>query len=462
MIYYRQKEIEKIKRIIDNDGFATILLYGQQGVGKTTVLKAILENTSATYLYFDCKKVSSFINLELLERLINDTFKTNNHFNVLKEALEFLLEKSINQKTIVIFDEFTNLFDDELLFDATLAETLDKYREKSEMKMIFASSSKVALIERLINFSGKPFSHLSYTLHLKPLDYLQASNFYPNYSASDKVKMYSVFGGLPSVNNLIDPTKSADQNIIDLIIKPGSEIEKKIIRMIQSETSRAGSLNDLLYIISKGYTKYKDINNIISNNNGTRPDYLVNRLIDLNIINKTSPINDLNNAKRMNYEINDNLINFYYRYIFSNPFGLTRNQPKKYFEKYVKEDLETKYIPYIFDSIIKEFLYQANLRNTNDYLNLYIGPFLASNKKTKQIIEFNVATYNKNGYTIYLTKYSKDALTNAEIQEKIAKLNELKVKNYRLGLISSSGLSDDIDQSKFIIYSIDNLYELTK
>ena len=462
MIYYRQKEINKIKRITEEPGFATVLLYGQQGVGKTTVIKAILNETDATFIYFDCKKVSSFINLELLERLINVTFKKENHFTSLNEAIEYLLEQSIDQKVIAIFDEFTNLFDDELLFDEKLATSFDKYRARSQMKMIFASSSKVALIERLINFSGKPFSHLNYTLHLKPLDYLQASNFYPNYSASDKVKMYSVFGGLPSVNNLIDPNVSADQNIINLIIKPGSEIERKVIRMIQSETSRAGSLNDLLYIIANGYTKYKDINAIISTNNGTRPDYLVNRLIDLNIINKTSPINDLNNAKRMNYEINDNLINFYYRYIFSNPFGLTRTQPEKYFNKYVKQDLETKYIPYIFDSIIKEYLYQANLQNTNDYLNLYIGPFVASNTKTKEVKEFNVATYNKNGYTIYLTKYSKDALTNQEIQEIIAKLNELKIKNYRLGLITSSGISDDVDQSKYLIHSIDDLYAINK
>ncbi len=71
--------------------------------------------------------------------------------------------------------------------------------------------------------------------------------------------MYSVFGGMPYFNSLIEPSKGANENIVDLIVKDGSILEHEINEMVLSETSKIEVLNDLIYIVGSGTKKYKDV-----------------------------------------------------------------------------------------------------------------------------------------------------------------------------------------------------------
>jgi hypothetical protein len=43
------------------------------------------------------------------------------------------------------------------------------------------------------------------------------------------VRLYSVFGGIPYYNRLIDLKLSANENIIELIASPGARLENEII-----------------------------------------------------------------------------------------------------------------------------------------------------------------------------------------------------------------------------------------
>ena len=49
--------------------------------------------------------------------------------------------------------------------------------------------------------------------------------FYPEFSEEDKVRLFSVFGGIPYYNRLIDAQKSVRENIIELIASSGARLE---------------------------------------------------------------------------------------------------------------------------------------------------------------------------------------------------------------------------------------------
>ena len=46
--------------------------------------------------------------------------------------------------------------------------------------------------------------------------------FILNFTEEDKVRLFSVFGGIPYYNRLIDGQKSVRENIIELIASTGS------------------------------------------------------------------------------------------------------------------------------------------------------------------------------------------------------------------------------------------------
>lgn len=89
-------------------------------------------------------------------------------------------------------------------------------------------------------------------------------------------------------------------------------------------------LNDLIYLIGTGTTKYRDIVTKMNQYENSRPDYLLNKLIEMNIIRKVTPINQKNNVKKMYYIFSDNLVHFYYKYLFNNPYSINRRS-KEFF-----------------------------------------------------------------------------------------------------------------------------------
>ncbi len=71
--------------------------------------------------------------------------------------------------------------------------------------------------------------------------------------------MYSVFGGVPYYNRLIDASKSVKENVIDLIASPGARLENEVSMYLSSEISKITNANEVFEALAKGFSKYKDI-----------------------------------------------------------------------------------------------------------------------------------------------------------------------------------------------------------
>ena len=271
--------------------------------------------------------------------------------------------------------------------------------------------------------------------------------------------MYSVFGGLPYFNSLINPELSADENIVNLIIKKDSILEHEITEMVLSETNKISLLNDLINIIGSGTTKYSDIVSKLNQYSGSRPDYLLNKLIDMNIISKVTPINDKNNSKKMFYRFDDNLIHFYYKYIFNNPYSINRTDATFFYDKFVKEDFERQYIPKKFENISQEFLLRCNFEGKLENIIMEIGTYLYDDSKLKINREFDVVTKDKLGYISYECKYTNKPISMKIIEEEIKQTQDLNIKFYKLGFISKTGFINDVDKDKYVCFELNDFYK---
>ena len=258
--------------------------------------------------------------------------------------------------------------------ESSLAINIDKYKANSKLKIII-SGSYVTLMTKMIEYGSHSYGRFNHIFLIRPFDYYTASLFYPNYSNEDKIKAYSVFGGVPYFNSIIDTNKSVDENIIDLIVKENSILEHEVSEMILSETSKINFLNNLITIIGSGTNKYKDIVDKLKSSNNSRPDYLINKLVEMNIIRKITPINQKNNFKEMFYVFEDNLIHFYYKYIFNNPYSIYRRNKEFFYNNFIKEDFETQYIPRKFEQISKQFLLKLNFTNKLENIIQDIGTY---------------------------------------------------------------------------------------
>ena len=458
MFIGRKEELQEIKSALENDRSEAILIYGRRRVGKSEIIRESLSDCNLPIVYFECKRSSALVNLENLTQVFLRKFSLSNLvFHSFDEFFDYVFRYSLDHKFVLAIDEFSFLLENDFSIESSLAIAIDKYKNDSKMKIII-SGSYVTLMTKMIEFGSHCYGRFQHILLIKPFDYYMSSFFYPNYSNEDKIKMYSVFGGIPYFNSLIDPMKSADQNIIDLIVKEDSILEHEINEMILPETNKIELLNDLISIIGSGTTKYKDIVSRMNQFSNSRPDYLINKLIEMNILKKVTPINQKNNTKRMRFEFDDNLIHFYYRYLFSNPYSINRRNKDFFFKNFIKIDLETYFIPHKFENIAKEFLLKMNFALKMNPILLDIGTYSFDNARKKINREFDVVTLDKEGYISYECKYTNEVVTKKVIQEEEEQAKELDITFYKLGFISKSGFSSQIDKTKYNCFTLDDFY----
>ena len=126
-------------------------------------------------------------------------------------------------------------------------EFILKYRDRSKMKLVMSDCS-----------------FTDYLIHLDELDFETASQFYPEYSLSDRLKIYSVFDGNPFFNSMIDINKTADENIIELAVKKGSYPEYEVNLILLHETRNISMMNSILSFLASGSKSHSEIENYFS------------------------------------------------------------------------------------------------------------------------------------------------------------------------------------------------------
>ena len=64
-------------------------------------------------------------------------------------------------------------------------------------------------MKALLEKQNPLYGRIDLTIRLEPMDYYDSALFYSGFSAEDKVRLFSVFGGIPYYNRLIDNKKCA-------------------------------------------------------------------------------------------------------------------------------------------------------------------------------------------------------------------------------------------------------------
>ncbi len=146
------------------------------------------------------------------------------------------------------------------------------------------------------------------------MDYYESAPFYAGFSDEDKVRLYSVFGGVPYYNRLIDPEDTVRENIVRLIASPGARLENEVSMYLNSEISKITNTNEVFETLAKGFSRYKDILDQSHVSSGPTLVDVLEKLMRMEVVKREVPINDENNRRKAGYYISDNLSLFYYKY----------------------------------------------------------------------------------------------------------------------------------------------------
>ncbi len=141
-----------------------------------------------------------------------------------------------------------------------------------------------------------------------------------------------------------------------MIASSGAHLENEVSMYLNSEISKITNANEVFEALAKGFSRYKDILDQSNVSSGPALVDILDKLMRMDVVAKEAPINDENNRKKSGYFISDNLSLFYYKYIFRNMSRMNIMDPDIFYDRYIADDFETKYIPKCFERICKQYL----------------------------------------------------------------------------------------------------------
>ena len=458
MFYGREAERKKLNTMFHSDGQKISLIYGRRRIGKSELIKQVLKGTDLKSIYYECKQTTEQNNVDSLSELIGEAFNfPKPAFENIENLLRFLFKSSEQKPLILVLDEYSYLRENVKGLDSILQSVIDSYKDTSKIKLIICGSY-VDTMKALLAKQNPLYGRIDLTINLKPMDYYDSALFYSDFSDEDKVRLFSVFGGIPYYNRLIDAQKSVRENIIDLIASPGARLENEVSMYLNSEISKITKANEVFEALAKGFSRYKDLLNQSNVSSGPALVDILDKLIRMDVVAKEAPINDENNRKKSGYFISDNLSLFYYKYIFRNISRMNLMDSDIFYDKYIAVDFETKYVPKIFESICRQYLIRKNRKGLMDEIFEKIGKYYYDDPIEKKNGEFDIVTLDDNGYIFYESKFRKDPITESMIQNEIRQVQQTGLKCYKYGFFSKTGFLCEPKEDRILI-DLNELYQ---
>lgn len=451
MFYGRENERKKLHRMFLSDGQMISLIYGRRRIGKSELIKQALKETDIKSIYYECKQTTERNNVDSLAELIAEIFDfPKPAFENIEALLQFLFKMSEKEPMILVLDEYPYLRENAKGLDSILQSLIDHYKDTSNMKFIVCGSY-VDTMKALLEKQNPLYGRIDLTLNLKPMDYYESALFYPEFTEEDKVRLFSVFGGIPYYNRLIDGQKSVRENIIELIASPGARLENEVSMYLNSEISKITNANEVFEALAKGFSRYKDILDQSNVSSGPALVDILDKLMRMDVVSKEAPINDENNKKKSGYFISDNLSLFYYKYIFRNMSRMNIMDSDVFYDRYIAEDFETKYVPKSFERICKQYLIRKNRKGLMDEVFEKIGKYYYDDPIEKKNGEFDIVTLDDRGYIFYEAKFRKEPVTENVVRNEIRQVEQTGLECYKYGFFSKLGFACEEEENRILI-----------
>lgn len=312
MFLYREKELDILTKDFSMPNSSFNFVFGRRKVGKTTFINEYSKNKKS--LYFTFLEMTSTILYKELQNMLENFFdKKLPKIDSFESFLNIFVKEKLNEKLVLIFDDFHNLLKIEKDALNILYKSWNKDLNRINLQIIVLSA--YCSSDKDDEYIYKKSTNI---IKLDSLNYSIIKNILPTLDASELMNVYSAFGTNPQYLSLYDIKKDFMLNIKDNFLHYESFIFEEGINILKKDLNDISTYSSILYAISLGNNKIGDIAEFLDLKSTYLTRYL-QKLVDIMIISKKIPINDdIKKSKFGRYEIEDNFIKFWFCYVFPN------------------------------------------------------------------------------------------------------------------------------------------------
>jgi len=350
--YGRELEIKLLKdnELQSRSSAVFMVLTGRRRVGKTSLLLHTLSQDECVYLFVSndseavlCRKFQQAIT----DQLGINVYGTLTHF---RDLFEILMRESQQRHFTIVLDEFQTLYRINPSIFSEMQDIWDRYHRSSRINLI-ASGSIQSLMRRIFEdknepLYGRPTS--KFTLQPFPtaiIKQILADNN-PAYTSEDLLCLYMITGGVAKyVELLMDARCTTREKMLNYVCRPDSYFLTEGRDLLNQEFSDDSTTYfSILQLIANGLTRRNEIDGAMQKDMGT---YLQNLEKNFRIVKRLKPILARPNSKITAYEIADQFLRFWFRFICpyqslieQQQLGLLRSNIAQHYEQFSGRSLE--------------------------------------------------------------------------------------------------------------------------
>jgi len=334
MFIGREAELKFLEHYYTGEGSQILVVYGQKGVGKTTLLKHFAEGKkSAYYLARACAAREQRYQwaLELIEK-----GASIRKYPEYRELFDCTFSEECAEKQLLIVDEFHHMLKTDDGFMKELVHFL-KEKSASPMMVLLCTSASGWVENSMIQKIGGLASSLSGLLKVREMKFANMRRIFPAYSLKDSIEVYAALGGIPGLWNSFSDRLSAQDNIIHNILNRESRLYEEMSMYMAEELREPAVYNTLLAAMARGCNKLNDIYIHTGFSRAKISVYLKN-LMELDLVEKVFPFESdgYANAQKGIYRIANPYVRFYFRFLFPHQSMLQELEAQEFYDKAVR------------------------------------------------------------------------------------------------------------------------------
>lgn len=342
MFVGRKSELAKLNKSYEKDGIPITVLYGREGIGKTSLAKEFTKDRECVY----------YLGRELSRKEQNMYF-----MSALKHVDARAAEGG---KVCFVIDEFD-------LMEKAYKEFFDEFGEYAENSgwedhvMILLVSSQVQWVEnQMVESMGKLAARIDNVIKLKEFTFLEMVNRFPELSTEDCISVYSILGGVPGYLDLWNPRETVRENVIRLILQENGMLRREAARFLKTSLRELPFYNTILSVLAEDEPKLNYLYNRTGFSRAKISVYIKN-LIQIGVAEKYFSYEPRRRDSAMKglYGISDRFLHFWYKFVFPNLSELEYGDPEEFYKSYIRDEL-MDFVEQSYVKVCKEFLMLMN------------------------------------------------------------------------------------------------------
>lgn len=336
------------------------VLMGRRRVGKTSLITKAMEGKEYAYLFVT--KDSEALLCQNFQRDLEQQIglKIYGEVTRFKDLFEVIMQEAQRRHLTIVFDEFQTLYKINPTIFADIQNVWDRNKGKARINLVVLGSIQT-LMKRIFEdkaepLYGRPTS--KFTLRPFTIEVIKQilGDANPNYNNEDLLCLYAITGGVAKYIELfIDAKCCTKEKMLNYVCRQDSYFLTEGRDLLNQEFSgEFGTYFSILQIIAAGKTKRSEIDGVLQKETGA---FMQNLEVKYELISRMKPLLAKQNGKVSAYEIRDNFLRFWFRFIYPyqslierNLFALLKNNIAVNYEGFTGRTLERYFQEKVMES----------------------------------------------------------------------------------------------------------------